>query len=515
MRILLIYPEMPDSYWAMKHVLKIVGKQSWYPPLGLMTVAAMLPIEWKNKLVDLNVNTLTDEDLKWADYVFISSMNVQELSVRQIIARCKEIGVKMVAGGPLFTNEYERFKEIDHLVLNEAEITLPLFLEDLNNGNSRHIYSSSEFADVHQTPLPQWELTNLNHYQSAIVQYSRGCPFQCDFCDVTTLFGHLPRVKTPEQIIAEIELFAEHFNFLLFADDNLIGNKKHLKNELLPALIEWRKINKPAISFGTQLTITLADDPELMSLMLEAGFRQIFVGIETPEEESLISCRKRQNIKRDLLENVKRLHRAGFIISGGFIVGFDTDTPSIFQKQVNFIQESGIVTAGVNLLKAPPGTELYERMKREGRLLERFSFDEVKTNFIPKMDPDILYNGLKNVLQNIYSPEKIYKRIKIFLQQYQSPKVETSIRRIKYRKHLKVILRTIFYIGILENTRKYFWKLIIWTFLKKRNHLNFAFINSIMMYQLHKLAQSYYNDSDNVNNYSTNSEVQEYKQMAN
>lgn len=497
MRILLVYPEMPDTFWAMKYALKVIGKKSWVPPLGLLTVAALLPDTWARRLVDLNVSPLTEADLRWADYVFLSAMNVQEVSVRQIIARCREVGVKTVAGGPLFTNEYEHFGEVDHLVLNEAEITLPHFIADIEKDNPKPVYTSLEFVNVHQTPIPQWELiTDLNQYQYATIQYSRGCPFYCDFCDVTSLFGRIPRVKTPEQIITELDMLVERFDSLFFADDNLIGNKKHLKTQLLPALIEWRRQRQPTLSFATQVTITLADDPQLMDMMLEAGFRDIFIGIETPAMDSLTASRKHQNTKRDLLENVSRLHKAGFVISAGFIVGFDTDTPDIFQRQIDFIQESGIVPAYTNLLKAPPGTELYERMKREGRLLERYKTNETKTNFIPKMDPEVLYSGFRKILQHIFSPEYVFLRSKKFLKEYQHPTVVTRTRRPNYRKYMGTLLRSIFYIGVKGKERFYFWKLILWALLKRPKLINLAFQDAIVMHQLRNLYESYYGESD-------------------
>ncbi|MCH7588872.1 MAG: DUF4070 domain-containing protein [Chloroflexi bacterium] len=493
MRACLVYPEIPNTFWSMKHILKVIGKKALLPPLGLLTVAAMLPDKWEKRLVDLNVNQLTDMDLEWADYVFLSAMSVQEASVREIIVRCRKAGVSVVAGGPLFTNEPEKFEDVDHLVLNEAEITLPQFLVDLERGRLQPVYKTSEYANVHHTPLPQWDLLpDLSHYHQALVQYSRGCPYSYDFCDVISLFGRIPRVKQPEQIIAELNALEDSFDYLFFADDNFIGNKKHLKAQLLPALIEWRRHRGSSITFGTQVTITLADDAQLMELMLEAGFRQIFIGLETPEEESLVASRKRQNTKRDMLENVRRLHKAGFQVSAGFIVGFDTDTTDIFQRQIDFIQESGIVLASTNLLKAPPGTELYERMKREGRLLEEFTFNEIETNFIPQMDPDVLYAGFRNVLQHIFSPEYVYQRAKKFLQEYEPRITITKTGRINYGKHVGTLIRSIYLIGIRSRARYYFWKLLLWTMLTRPKLIRFAVVDAVIMHQLNNLFESHY-----------------------
>ena len=494
MKILLAYPEMPDTFWSMQHALKVFGKSAFYPPLGLLTVAALLPGEWEKRLVDVNVRPLTDDDLQWADYVFVSAMNVQEQSARAIISQARAEGVPVVAGGPLFTHEWELFPEVDHFVLNEAELTLPPFLADLERGAAQRLYAAPhEFSDMHATPVPMWELAPVDRYQNGIVQYSRGCPYECDFCDVTALFGRRPRVKTAEQIITEIDqiLASCDFDLILFADDNLIGNKKHLKNEMLPALIEWRRKKRPSVYFSTQVTVNLADDDELMELMLEAGFRYIFVGIETPEEETLKSCKKRQNTKRDLLQNVTRLQEAGFIVVAGFIVGFDTDTEDIFERQADFIQESGIALATMNLLKAPPGTELFERMKAEGRLLGRFSFDETRTNFIPAMDPDMLYEGFDRLIAEVYSPDRVYDRTVTFLRHYRPPRVRTSIPDPSPLKYLGAAIRGIRHVGLSRHEGRYFWRLLWWAIRNDPRLLDQAFVGAVMIYQLRMLHEGY------------------------
>lgn len=488
MNVLLVYPKMPDTFYAMKHFIHVIGKKAAYPPLGLLTIAPLLPDNWSRKLVDLNLGDLKETDLDWADYVLLSAMNVQEESVSDIVAQCNKAKVPVIAGGPLFTHEHERFPSIDYFVLNEAEITLPLFLEDLEKGQPQRIYQTEKFANVETSPLPAFELVDMDQYIYSIVQYSRGCPYMCDFCDVTALFGRRPRTKTSAQIIRELEAIDEQdsVQLVLFADDNLIGNKRILKKDLLPALIEWRKKHRPGFFFATQLTINLADDEELMDLMIEAGFRHVFIGIETPSAESLKESLKTQNLRRDQLGNIKLLHEKGFIIAGGFIVGFDTDTEAIFQQQIDFIQESGIPLPIVNILKAPPGTDLYARIKREGRLSKPFAFGEGETNIVPAMDEKMLFDGFLKVITNIYTPEKSYERLINFFQTYKIPKTTVKVPEKIRLKDLTMIFRVVFLLGIKDKHRATFWKLVYWAFKNQRKNVDKAVLYGIMTYQMHQ-----------------------------
>jgi radical SAM superfamily enzyme YgiQ (UPF0313 family) len=462
MKILLIYPEFPDTFWSFKHALNFIRKKASTPPLGLLTVAAMLPPHWEKRLVDLNVRPLRDRDLAWADYAFVSAMAIQRESISQVIARCKAAGLKVVAGGPLFTAEHEKFETVDHFVLNEAESTLEPFLRDLELGHLRRIYTSKEFPDIQKTPAPLWELVDRKRYATMSIQYSRGCPFDCEFCNITSLLGHKPRVKTALQIITELDgLYRLGWREpVFFVDDNLIGNKKHLKDELLPALIAWRQ-GKKGMPFNTEISINVADDEELMERMTRAGFDTVFIGIETPEDESLAECNKKQNLNRDLVADVKRIQRAGLQVQGGFIIGFDSDTQSTFLRQIDFIQKSGIVTAMVGLLQAPVGTRLYSRMELEGRLVGSFSGDNVdgETNIKPRMSLVALQNGYRTVIQFLYAPKNYYARVKTFLKDYKAPKITIPISA----EYVRALFRSIVRLGIIGKERHHYWKLIFWT----------------------------------------------------
>jgi radical SAM superfamily enzyme YgiQ (UPF0313 family) len=488
MKALLLHPEFPATFWSFKHALSFIGKKAAYPPLGLLTMAAMLPAEWEKRLADLNAGSLKESDLIWADIAFISGMFVQRESAAALISRCKNAGVKVVAGGPLFTSEYKRFPDVDHFVLNEAEITLPRFLADLEAGCPGRFYKTEKFADMTSTPPPLWELVDMKRYAAMSVQFSRGCPYDCDFCNVTALFGKRTRIKRAEQIVRELDILYSlgWRGQVFFVDDNFIGNRRYLTGSLLPELIQWRK-GKKGVPFNTEASINLADDAHLMSMMVDAGFDAVFIGIETPDEGSLAECNKKQNTNRDLLESVRCIQRAGLQVQGGFIVGFDNDTPSIFQRQIEFIQKSGIVTAMVGLLQAPPGTRLYERLKRECRLLGPMSGNnDGSTNIVPLMGLSTLREGYRTITSSIYSPGNYYRRIKIFLSEYQSPKAKISIGI----ERIFAFLRSGFRLGILGRERFQYWDLLLWTLLHRPNHFSIAVTLAIYGHHFRRVSEA-------------------------
>jgi radical SAM superfamily enzyme YgiQ (UPF0313 family) len=488
MKALLIYPEFPDTFWSFRYALKFIHRKASSPPLGLLTIAAMLPEEWEKRLVDMNVERLYDDDLKWADLVFVSAMSVQKESVKGVIARCRAVGVRIVAGGPLFTTAYETFGDVDHLVLNEAEITLPRFLGDFRNGAAGHLYTTDQWADIRKTPIPLWGLINMKHYASVNIQYSRGCPFNCEFCDITLLCGRTPRTKDKKQIIREIEsIYASSFRGqVFFVDDNFIGNKKKLKEDILPAIIEWMEMRKHPFSFNTQASIELSDHKDLMDLMVMAGFDVVFIGIETTHEQSLAECSKFHNRNRDLLTSVRNIQKSGLEVQGGFIVGFDNDPLSIFDTQIKFIQKSGVVTAMVGILIALPQTQLYERLKKERRLLNETSGNntDFSTNFIPRMDYDLLIKGYKKILSTIYSPRHYYERVRTFLKEYIPPRKKLFHFRFN---HICALIRSIIVLGIIGKERFHYWRLLFWTMFRRPRLLPQAITLSIYGFHFRKV----------------------------
>lgn len=457
MKFLLVYPQYPQTFWSLKHALNFVNKKAIMPPLGLLTIAPMLK-EHDLKLIDMNVNPVSDDDILWADYVLISAMITQKDSAKELIKRCKNLGVKTIAGGPLFNNLVDEFPEIDHFVLNEGEITLPLFLNDLREGNPKKMYSSKERPNIDTTPIPKWDLINLDDYAKMPLQFSRGCPFDCEFCNIADLNGKIPRVKSPAKFMAELNSLydAGWRSAIMIVDDNFISNKAKAK-ALLEQLIDWRKEKNFKATYVTQISLNLADDDELLTLMQQAGFSSVFIGLESPSKVSLEECGKFHNKNRDMVQDIKKIHNYGMEVYGGFIVGFDHDDDSIFDAQFEFIQEAGIVVATIGLLNALPGTRLYNRLKEENRLTNNSSGNNMdfSTNFVTKMSKGFLISEYKQLLLSLYSVENYYKRIFNFLKDY---KHYNSGNFSFY--YLILFFKSLYILGIKDKNRFYFWKML-------------------------------------------------------
>jgi radical SAM superfamily enzyme YgiQ (UPF0313 family) len=469
MKILMVYPQNPDTFWSFKHVLRFVSKRSTFPPLGLLTVAAMLPRDWELKLVDLNVERLKEADLRWADYVMLSAMIVHKPSAQEIIGRCNALKKPVIAGGPLFTTGHEEFPDVQHFVLGEAEDVMSELVADLLAGTVRRFYKAGNRPDVTRVPVPRWDLVKSKHYVAMAVQFSRGCPFDCEFCDIIIMNGRVPRTKAPSQLIAELEtLRLQGWKDMVFiVDDNFIGDKKRTKI-LLREMIAWRDRVQPSMGFFTEASVNLADDAELCDLMVKAGFTKVFVGIETPVVESLQECHKLQNKGRDLVESIKTLQRAGMEVMGGFIVGFDNDQQDIFKRQFEFIQRSGVVTAMVGLLQALPQTKLYQRLMREGRLESAATGNntEAVLNFKTKLNREFLQSGYRELMKRLYEPKVYYQRIRTFLETHRprrGPRLRLS------HSDFKAFLRSFWMLGILERGRHNYWR-FFWSVLLRRPH---------------------------------------------
>jgi radical SAM superfamily enzyme YgiQ (UPF0313 family) len=487
MKILLVSPQTPDTFWSFAHVLRFVAKKAAFPPLGLLTIAAMLPRDWELKLVDLNVDRLEDADLRWANYVLLSAMIVHQDSVREIARRCQALGKTIVAGGPLFTTGHESFPEIPHFVLGEAEEIMPQLVADLHAGALQAIYRAAGFPWLEQTPIPRYDLLQMNSYVTMAAQFSRGCPYDCEFCDIIVMNGRVPRTKTPEQFVAELEaLRCLGWKDMVFVvDDNFIGNRQRTK-VLLRAMIEWREHTRPAMGFLTEASINLADDAELRDLMVAAGFRKVFVGIETPSTVALEECRKLQNTGRDLAGAVRTLQGSGLEVMGGFIVGFDSDTRDIFKQQFDFIQRSGVATAMVGLLTALPQTRLYQRLKREGRLLTESKGNNTAAdlNFRPKLNREYLENGYRELMRRLYEPRNYYRRIRVFLAHY-----EGGAERLHLSwSDCEAFVKSLWLLGVRYRGRWAYWWFFAGTLLRRPRRFRVAIELAIIGHHFRQVA---------------------------
>src|SRR5437899_2438846 len=412
MKVLLLNPEFPDTYWSFRHALPFEGKRSAFPPLGLLTVSAMLPASWEKRLVDVNVRKLKSSDIEWADIVFATAMLIQKDSLQEVVKRSKALGKPVAIGGPYVTTTMDMV-EADHIFLGEAETTLPQFIEDLKHGEARKTYQASERPPLSITPVPHFHLAELKRYISMSVQFSRGCPFNCEFCDIIEIYGRVPRTKSNPQMLVELdELRRTGWRGPVFiVDDNFIGNKRNVRR-LMPHLAEWQERNGFPFRLFTEASVNLAEDDALLSEMARAGFYRVFLGIETPVEESLKEAQKTQN-RGDLLGAVKKIQSYGMEVMAGFIVGFDNDPEDIFERQINFIRKSAIPLAMVGLLNALPDTQLWRRLEREGRLLGTDASGnntECTLNFVTKMEPARLIRGYQEIMRTIYSPREYYER---------------------------------------------------------------------------------------------------------
>lgn len=492
MKILLVNPEFPDTYWSFRHALPFEGKRCAFPPLGLLTVSALLPATCERRLVDLNVQRLTTADLDWADMVFATAMLVQKESLREVVKLAKARGKRVVLGGPYVTSTIEELPDADHIFRGEAEQTLPQFFEDLARGETKWIYQAAERPALATTPIADFGLANLKRYSAMSVQYSRGCPFSCEFCDIIEIYGRIPRTKSNQQMLAEFDaLKALGWRGTVFiVDDNFIGNKKNVRL-LLPDLARWQKENGYPFELLTESSVNLADDEALLANMREAGFTRVFLGIETPVEESLHEAQKPQN-RGNLVESVRTIQRHGIEVMAGFIVGFDNDPEDIFERQIDFIRRSAIPLAMVGLLNALPDTQLWKRLDREGRLLGEASGNNTVCtfNFKTRMDPAILVRGYQRIMQTIYGPREYYERVLDSLRRTTRPR---SSEQHAYGAiaGMAALARILLKLGILDRERKEFWRFFVQAVIKHHTQFADSLRLAAVGYHFRKLSDAY------------------------
>ncbi|HSQ19460.1 MAG TPA: radical SAM protein [Blastocatellia bacterium] len=493
MKVLLVYPEFPDTYWSFRHALSFEGKRSAFPPLGLLTVSAMLPESWERRLVDLNVRALKPADIQWADVVFASAMLVQKESLKQVVQLCNAARKRIIVGGPYVTTTLEELEGADHVVLGEAEETMPRLVRDLESDEALPVYHAPERPQLSLTPIPDFKLANMKRYSAMSVQYSRGCPFNCEFCDIIEIYGRIPRTKSNEQMLAELEVLkASGWRGTVFiVDDNFIGNKKNVKL-LLPHLADWQDRNGRPFTFITEASVNLAEDDKLLDLMRRAGFNRAFLGIETPVEESLKEAQKGQNMRRNLLDSVKKIQSYGIEVMAGFIVGFDNDPEDIFERMTHFIRESAIPLAMVGLLTALPNTQLWRRLSGEGRLLGESGGNNTHSdlNFIPRMDSTRLVEGYKSILRSIYDAREYYDRALECLKRVSQPALKSQ-RRNGIIRDASSLARIMLKLGVRDSERMEFWRFMTQTLAHHRGAFADSMRLAAMGYHFRKLTQTY------------------------
>lgn len=487
MNVLLVYPEYPATYWSFRYAVKFQRRKASYPPLGLITIAPLLPATWNKRLVDLNAEKLTDRDLQWADVVMISAMIVQKKSADEVIQRSRAFGKKIVVGGPLWAKDTSDYSNVDHVIVGESESLLPRFVADLESGKAEKVYSSDTTPDLGSTPLPDFNLLRLKNYSSMLLQFSRGCPFNCEFCDIIEIFGRKSRAKSNDQFLTEIELlYSKGWRGSVFiVDDNFIGNKAVIR-KLLPELIAWQKKHRYPFNFFTEASVNLARETDLIESMVEAGFRKVFLGIETPVQESLKLTQKAQNTTMNLLDSVRKIQRAGMEVLSGFIVGFDSDPPDVFGRMIEFIQSAAIPVSMVGLLSALPGTQLTRRLLKEGRLLSEGNGSNTidDLNFIPKMDASQLVEGYKKILSTIYQPREYYARVLEFLSHYK-PRIQQRLNFADVVAFTNSILKQ----GIAGKDRTEYWKFLFRAYRKNAKAFSEAVTLAIMGYHFQKVTE--------------------------
>lgn len=467
MRILLLYPLFPKSFWSFDRVLDLIGCKVTLPPLGLITVAAILPQNWEFRLVDRNIAFETEADWNWADLVIVSGMIVQKPDLLDLIGKAKQRGKLIAAGGPYVTStpEEAQLAGVDFLILDEGEITLPLFVEAIERGETSGVFRANGIRpDVSTTPVPRYDLLDLPSYSDMSIQFSRGCPFQCEFCDIIVLYGRKPRTKTPAQIMAELQILYDlgWRKNVFMVDDNFIGNKRNVKL-LLRELAPWMAEHDYPFRFATEASVDLAEDSELLDLMIAANFTSVFVGIETPDTDSLALTQKFQNTRNSLLESVQKINQVGLRVMAGFIIGFDGEKPGAGDRIIDFVEATAIPQAMVGMLQALPTTALWYRLEKEGRLLggsqEANGMQATLSNFIPTRPLEDIAREYVRCFWELYDPERYLARVyRHFLQMNPIPQKKKKKFKMLELIYIRAILIIFWRQGFKRKTRWQFWR---------------------------------------------------------
>ena len=464
-KTLMVWPKIPDSFWTFTGMMRLLREKVVIPPLGLITIAALCPKEWDIRLIDQGVEDLSDADILWADLVMVSGMRVQRKGLEEVLARARSLGRRTMVGGPYPSSEPDEvLKLADHVVVGEPDEVFDAIAKDLEEGSARRLYTIEDKPDLTKTPVARFDLLKTGFYASMAIQFSRGCPFQCEFCDIIALYGRKPRTKHPQQILAELDALLKlgWKKQVFIVDDNFIGNHR-LALELARELEKWQQAHGYPLAFYTEASMDLARHPALMEAMVKANFLHVFVGIESPSKASLAEANKLQNLSQDPIESIKILQRGGLWVTGGFILGFDSDTEDIFEQQILFIERAAIPWAMINFLHAVPRTALYERMKKEGRLTELsvHNSDSTPPNFQTVLPPLVLLKGFQETLASIYDPTKFYERAWRSLQAWQTRNCQRPAQQPGWVDMAKIMLRSIWHQGLRSSYRWAYWKYLL------------------------------------------------------
>jgi len=464
-KALLVWPKIPNSFWSFSGMLDLLPEKVVMPPLGLITLAALCPPDWTIRLIDEAVEELTDNHILWADLVMVGAMTVQQAGLDKVLARARRLGRRTIVGGPYASGEPARMLPIaDHVVVGEPDEVFLEIARDLEQGTAKRLYEITDKPDVTKTPIPRFDLLKLDCYASMSVQFSRGCPFQCEFCDIIILYGRKPRTKLPEQMVAELDkLLSLGWKKQVFiVDDNFIGNHKHAL-DLCVELEKWQRKLRDPVMFYTEASMDLARKPALIEAMVKANFFYVFLGIESPSKESLQEVKKLQNLAMDPVSCIELLHQKGLWVTGGFIVGFDSDTEDIFEQQVEFIERTAIPWALLNFLHALPRTALYDRMQKEGRILisRGSSSDGTPPNFVTTMDSAVLLRGFGRTVAAIYEPGKFYERAWRSLERWQARACQHPAKDPTTGDIIRIVARSIWHQGVRSSYRKPYWKFFL------------------------------------------------------